>query len=309
VAAGEAVLIEAVESYLALRRSLGFVLHKAGCILRRFAKFSTDRGETHVVSATAITWAGMAGTPKERARRLSVVRNFALYARAEDDRHEVPPAGIFGRYRRQPLPYIYTPADIRRIVEAASHLGPTGSLRPDTYATLFGLLAATGLRICEALRLRVEDFTADGLIIRHSKFRKSRLVPLHETVVFELDRYLVRRQALLSTDPELFVSHLGSRLSYSRTSEVFRSLQRGLGLRDRPGRPNPRLHDLRHTFAVRALEACSGSRDHIDRHILALSTYMGHVSVESTYWYLQATPELMAGIKESWESFVKEAKS
>ena len=169
------------------------------------------------------------------------------------------------------------------------------------YATLFGLLAATGMRIAEALAVRLDDVTADGLVIRQTKFQKSRLLPLHATTQQALDRYLTARQKLDPTDHTLFLSVAGEPLPYNTVRRVFLQLLDRTHLAAAHAGRNPRIHDLRHTFAVRSLEQCRHDRAAVARHILALSTYLGHAHVTDTHWYLQATPLLMGQIAEAGE--------
>lgn len=176
-----------------------------------------------------------------------------------------------------------------------------GSLRPSTYSTLLGLLAAAGLRISEALGLRLGDLGADGLLIRATKFRKSRLVPLHPSCTAALDRYLARRRGLAGAEDNLFVSLQGNGLRYSTVNATFLELVREMGVHPGPGLVGPRLHDLRHYFAVRALEACPPDPSSITKQTLAVSTYMGHVQVASTYWYLRATPSLITAVADASE--------
>ena len=161
-----------------------------------------------------------------------------------------------------------------------------------TYVTLFSLLVSTGVRISEALALQLDDLTADGVLIRQTKFRKSRLVPLHATAREGLGRYVARRQQA-GGDAPLFVSTLGTRLAYSTVGATFRELTRSIGLRGKPGTPGPCIHDFRHTFAVRVLESCRGEKNEIARNMLALSTCLGHAHLSDTYYYLHATPKLM----------------
>jgi integrase len=161
---------------------------------------------------------------------------------------------------------------------------------------LFGLLAATGMRISEALAICLDDITADGLVIRQTKFQKSRLLPLHHTTSRALNQYLSVRVQLRTTADTLFVSTTGNVLSYNTVQGIFLRLARSVGLRGKPGQRGPRIHDLRHTFAVRSLEQCSHDANAVARHIVALTTYLGHAHVTDTYWYLQATPILMAQI-------------
>jgi integrase len=181
------------------------------------------------------------------------------------------------------LPLSYRP-------QAELLLQPAGSIRPLMYSTLFGLLAATGMRISEALAFRLKDVTADGLIIRQTKFQKSRLLPLHDTTRRALDEYLRARARLGTLDDALLILTTGKAPSYNTVAPVFLRLARLVGLRGEPGQPGPRIHDLRHTFAVRSLEQCRHDRETVARHILALSTYLGHAHVTDTYWYLHATP-------------------
>lgn len=297
------MLIEAVESYLKVRHAAGFDLKYTEKVLRRFSQFGADRGEKHVHAQTAMEWATLAASPGERSRRLKAIIRFARYAKAEDDRPEIPPDGIFGYHKKRRVPFIFSPTDVSHIVEQAMHLGPSGSLRPHTFATLFALLSATGMRVSEALALRMDDITSDGLIIRKTKFRKSRLLPLHATAVSGLERYLVRRSHVTGDD-HLFVSLNGHGFCYETVRSVFHRVVHAAGIGD-SDRRKPRIHGFRHTFAVRALEACPCDRDHVGRHILALSTYMGHAHVADTFWYLEATPQLLGDIAKAWETFVK----
>ena len=186
---------------------------------------------------------------------------------------------------------------VRQILEEAGRLGPQDSLRPHTYRTLFGVLASCGLRISEALALFVDDVTPDGLLIRETKFRKSRLVPIHPTTERAVEAYIRRRRKVAGNVEHLFVSMRGGPIAYPTVSAIFLAIVRKLGQRAAPGQPGPRIHDLRHTFAVRALEACP--RAEVAGNMLALSTYLGHGHVADTYWYLQVTPQLMTGIADA----------
>lgn len=297
------MLAQAVASYLAVRRACGFDLKTEGNLLRSFAAFSDTKGKHHVCAETAIEWAGWAESIHQRARRLGNVIRFTRYVRAEDPCHELPPAVFGSENRQRPIPYIFSQDDIQRLVHAASQSGYR-TLRRHTYSTLFALLACTGLRVSEALRLRFEDITPDGLVIRCSKFRKSRLVPLHETAQAGLERYLERRRPYAPFDNHVFVSLRRKPLLAADVEAAFRTAVDTIGLPRGPRLPRPTPHSLRHTFAVRALEACPDGRDRITKHMLALSTYLGHGKVSDTYWYLEATPDLMRNIAERCESFV-----
>lgn len=173
-----------------------------------------------------------------------------------------------------------------------------------TYRTLFALLAATGLRVSEALGLRIIDVTDDGLVIREAKFRKKRLVPLHPTTRAAIGRYLAARRYWGGAEDHLFVSQHGGALPYQTVVATFLRLVRSVGLRGAPGQPGPRIHDLRHTFAVRALEQCPANPAAVTRHTLALSTYLGHGHVAATYWYLHATPRLLEAVADATEAFL-----
>jgi integrase len=223
---------------------------------------------------------------------------------AEDPRHEVPPADVFRGRRQRPTPYIFCEEELQQLLGAAGRLGPPDSLRPCTYQTLFGLLAVTGMRVAEARNLHVQDVTADGLLIRATKFQKSRLLPLHATTRAALEHYLARRRRIAGLDLHLFVSRRGGPLSRTVITQTFHRVLTAAGIPQVPGRRRPRLIDLRHTFAVRALEASPETRDAIGRHTLALTTYMGHTCVASTYWYLESTPQLMADIARSCATFL-----
>lgn len=297
------MLAHAVESYLAVRRACGFELEPIGKRLRSFATFSDARSKSYVCSQAALEWAGLARSVTQRARRLGDVIRFARSVRAEDPRHELPPAVFGSENRRRPVPYIFSRHDIERLVQAVSQWG-CRPLRRYTYSTFFALLACTGLRVSEAIGLRFEDITPDGLVIRCSKFRKSRLVPLHDTARAQLAHYLERRRLYAPFDDHVFVSLRGKPLLLRDVERAFHAIVTKIGLPRGPGRPRPTPHSLRHTFAVRALETCPDGRDRITQHMLALSTYLGHSKVAHTYWYLEATPELMRNIAERCESFV-----
>jgi integrase/recombinase XerD len=295
------VLAQAVESYLAVRRAAGFALRCEGSYLKSFVAFSRTRKQHYVSTDIAIEWAGLAPSVPQRARRLGIVIRFARYLRTEDMRHEVPPP-VFGRDRRpRPTPYILTHKQIQQVVIAASR----SRYRPcgPTYSTLFSLLSCTGLRVSEAVHLQLDDIMPDGLLIRHTKFRKSRIVPLHETARTALEQYLQKRRSYACFDEHVFVSLRRKPLSVQVVDQVFRMIVKQIGLSPGHGRARPTPHSFRHTFAVRALKTCPDGRDAITKHMLALSTYLGHSKVEHTYWYLEAVPELMRDIADRAEQF------
>jgi integrase len=297
------MLSSIVEHHIALHRATGYLFRKQSGLLRLFARYAEAHGDQVVRAATALAWAAEAPSAGTRRGRLLVVCRFARLMLAEDPRHEVPPPGAFGPQPPRRTPYIFTPEEISALLDAAAALGPKGSLRPKMYVTLLGLIAATGLRISEALALQLKDITSEGLVVLQTKFRKSRLVPLHDTTRRALDRYLAARSRLAGADISVFLSERGTRLAYGTAITTFLGLVRRLGIHPGPGKRGPRIHDLRHTFAVRSLEHCSGGRRAVDRHMLALSTYLGHAHLVDTYWYLQATPTLLAGVAVQSEAF------
>jgi len=296
-----------VESYLAVRRALGFKLDTVGWRLRMYARFAEARGDRHMRTATVIAWAATARSPHARHIRMRDAVHLAAYLRAEDPAHEMPPRDAFAYCWHPRPPYVYSAEEIDRILQAMGKLRPVGSSRGPTYQTLFALLAVTGMRVREALDLRIEDLTADGLLIRESKFRKSRLLPIHPTTRAALTAYRERWRPLAAPEDVLFVSLWRRPLAYSTAAKLFLVVARDLGLREpapAPGVPQrgPRIHDLRHAFAVRSLEDCPEGQEAINRHMLALSTYMGHTMVRYTYWYLHATPQLMGDIADACEA-------
>ena len=185
-------------------------------------------------------------------------------------------------------------------------LSPRGAMRAQTYTTLIALLACTGLRVSEALGLKFADITDDGLLIRETKFGKTRLVPLHDTAALALRRYVIRRRQLGAGDDHVFVGGHGRPLPYSAVHSTFKTLLKAAALWPTAGRHRPRLHDMRHAFAVRALQASPSGRSRIGQHMVALATYLGHVNIYATYWYLEATAELLTDIAVAGETFMSE---
>lgn len=291
------MLSEDMTRYVDLHRGLGFRFHTQHGLLRSFVVFAESHGDMFIHSRRVLDWASHAPSSPQRRNRLITIRRFALAPRAEDIRHEVPPADAIGRERfRRRTPHIYTPDEISRLIGAAARMLPAESDRPPTYATLFGLLAATGMRISEALAPHLDDVITDGLIIRQTKFQKSRLLPLHTTTRSALDKYVSLRKRVKASAETLFLSGKGDVLGYNTVRGVFSRLARSADLSGKPGQRAPRIHDLRHTFAVRSLEQCGNDPNTVARHLVALTTYLGHAHVTDTYWYLQATPVLMTGI-------------
>jgi integrase len=297
------MLREAVNRHIELYQSMGFKYRVQAYALRSFADFAEQRSEEFVRADSVLEWAESAPSIRQRHDRLRTVYRFACALNAEDQRHEVPPTAVFGGAPRRPRScHIFTPDEIERLLRAASELAPRGSIRPITYTTLVSLIACTGLRISEALKLELSDLTEDGLLIRATKFQKSRLVPLHDSANHSLQQYLAARCRFAPTASTLFVSRNGAKLTYPTVITTFLILARSTGLRGGPGQTGCRLHDLRHTFAVRSLEQCPSDRRSIARHMAALSTYLGHAHVSDTYWYLQATPKLLGDIATAAEA-------
>jgi integrase/recombinase XerD len=268
------------------------------------AGFAFELKQPHVRTATAIKWASQAKSVAQRHTRYQTICRFTQYVRVEDPRHESPPANHFCYRLTRRVPHIYSREEIAALVLAATKFSSSDPLQPRTYASLISLLAATGLRISEALNLLVSDITPGGLLIRRTKFQKTRLVPLHETAVTGIGHYLARRQEIRRGGDHIFVSEEGQPLIYWRVHSLFRTFLKSAGLKPSRGRW-PRIHDLRHTFAVRSLESSPTGRQRIGQHMLALATYMGHVNINATYWYLETTPELLREIAAVAENFVQ----
>jgi integrase/recombinase XerD len=303
MAGGLVMLITHAERYISLRRTLGFKLDDVSRNLDAFVRFAADRGDTHIRASTAVDWATETSSPHARYIRVRDVARLARFLHAEDSAHEVPTNPFYAPVRRR-LPYIYTPAEIVQLVGAASQLRRSYPFRRQVYGTLLALIAATGLRISEALDLRLSDVLPESVLqIRRAKFGKSRLVPLHPTAAKAFHQYLEQRCRLAVTDDHVFLSAGNQRISSSMVEYTFRRVLRLAGIAPSRIRP-PRIHDLRHTFATRALERCSAGREAVGRHFVALSTYMGHTDIAHTYWYMEATPELMTGIAAAAEALV-----
>lgn len=298
------MLSASIDHYLRVRRAAGYQLEGAEVLLRSFERFALRHRLAHVQTALACQWARQAPSPQQRDLRLDTVRRFARFAASTDPRHQVPPAGFFGGRRSRPLPYIYSPREVKQLLGAALRLGRRGELWPRTFHTLLSLLYVTGLRISEAIHLRLPDLCAEGLLVRRTKFRKSRLLPLHPSARRALEHYLRLRSRSGLPGDHIFLSKQGRPLTRQSAAGTFRTLVASLGLRQ-AGRPGPRLHSFRHGFAVRVLEQSPTARDQVGRHLLALSTYLGHSRVADTYWYLEATPPLMKDIRRDLERFLE----
>ncbi len=287
----------AAYDYLVTRRTMGYKLDEQGRLLGQFIAYLEDRGAEHLTIADAVSWATRppGGAMSWWAFRLSVVRPFARYLSTLDPVTEVPPAGLFPEPSHRIVPYIYSDDDLEGVLDAAGRLTPEH--RADTYRTLICLVAVTGMRVGEAVRLDRDDVDLDeGLLtIRNSKFNKSRQVPVHPTTVVALRAYADRRDRRRQKPkaPSFFTSAIGTRLLRDNVSTVFPRLVREAGLgRGASGRL-PRMHDLRHTFAVRCVIGWYQAGVDVDARLPLLSTFLGHVSPRETYWYLTGVPELL----------------
>jgi integrase/recombinase XerD len=286
-------LRQALADYLALRRSLGYTLARPAKLLGQFISFLEVAGAETVTVEHALSWARLPdGNSNWWAHRLSVVRGFANYLHSIDERHEVP-AGDLLRWRgRRANPYLYSDDEIVALIDAATVL--RFAFRAATYQTLIGLLAVTGMRVGEAIRLDLGDFDqrAGVITVRWTKFDKTRQLPLDPTTVDALRVYLARPDRPRTT--ALFCSPGGSRLVYSNVHATFRILRAQAGLQPKTATCRPRIHDMRHSFAVRSLLDAYRDGTDIGHRLALLSTYLGHVNPAGTYWYLSAAPELLA---------------
>jgi integrase/recombinase XerD len=302
-------LREAADRYLAIRRHLGYKLKTEGRMLGQFVVFCDARGLDHVTVAAAVEWATAPSGADVSwwAARLTVIREFARFQVAFDVRTEVPPTDLLPRGADRTMPYLYSPAEIVALLQAARSLA--NPLRAATAEAFIGLMAATGIRTGEAMGLDRDDADLAGavLMIRNSKFGKSRLVPLHRSTADHLTAYQARRDELCSrpATAAFFVSSYGTRLNYVSTSKAFALVLKTAGISAPAGTAKPRLYDLRHSFAVTTMASWYAAGADVPHLLPALSTYLGHISPATTYWYLHACPELMAEaakrLEASWE--------
>lgn len=310
-----------VQQYLQERRRLGFKLCSPGHALRNFARFVTGIGHTGPLTVDLMAqWARQVqprylvngqAADDTAARRLAALRPFMRWLQQFEPSTEIPDDCSFGPIPGRVAPHIYREAEIVALMGAARRLGPSDGLRAATYATLFGLIASAGLRISEALGLADLDVDLDGgvLTVRQTKFGKSRLVPLHPSAIGPLAAYRALRRQHVRPTPRttFFVGSRGVRrgepLGDRQAHRMFAQLREQLGWIDRGGHGQPRVHDLRHSFAVRRLVLWHEQGADLDQRMLALSTYMGHVKISNTYWYLSGVPELMALAGARFERF------
>ena len=287
-----------IEEYLALRRALGFKMELAARLLAQFDRYCARIGVTRVTTEAAVAWAtAPAGSsPGWWAQRLGIVRGFAAWAQTQDPRVEVPPADLLPGRAGRVVPYLYSDADIVALLAATDDLPVP--LQRHTYRTLIGLLSVTGLRIGEVIRLGRDDVHADRRVVRvvNSKFGKSREIPLHASSIEALRRYAEHRDQRFPAPPcgRFFLSSKGTPLRYSVVQPTFATLARQAGLQPRSPRCKPRLHDIRHTMAIRALADCYAAGGDVHAVLPLLATWMGHGDPSSTYWYCSASPELLS---------------
>ncbi|MFN8204505.1 MAG: tyrosine-type recombinase/integrase [Solirubrobacteraceae bacterium] len=294
-------LEDRLAGYLAVRRTLGYRLARAEKLLAQFIAWLDEQGEQTITTASALEWATLPPATESNwhAQRLSVVRGFAAHVHALDGAHELIPADLLPRRPRRAVPYLYTEAEINALMRSSSVI-PTPH-RAATMRALIGLLAATGMRIGEAIGLNQADIDHqhDLLTVVESKFGKSRQLPVDATTTRALRAYLARRDRPVPIEPTdaVFTSATGTRLTYCNVHLAFKRIVKHAGLAPRSAVCRPRPHDLRHTFAVTTLLDAyrddPGDGEHIQARIALLCTYLGHVNPGSTYWYLQAAPELL----------------
>ena len=290
-------LRQALADYLSVRRALGFRLERAEKLLGQFICYLEGHQATTVTTEHALDWAtSPGGDPWWHVLRLSAIRPFAAWLHTLDPAAEVPPAGLITAGTHRATPYLYSPAEVAGLMTAATRLPrPVSAL---TYPALIGVLAATGMRIGEAIALKISDFDDDAgiLTIRHGKFGKSRLLPLHPTTTTALTKYLAARGQLepRPASGHLFTSVTGTPLDYTKVHRTYRRLTSQAGITARSAACRPRLHDLRHSFAVASLLDWYRAGDDVQAQLPRLSAYLGHADPKHTYWYLSAAPELLA---------------
>jgi integrase len=288
-----------VEEYLSVRRGLGFALEQPAYLLRDFARYADTAGHRGPLTTELVVRWALASRSNEQAqavRRLGAVRQFARYRALADPATEIPPPGLLGRVPRRKQPHIYSDSELAALLYQASLLRPRAGLRPRTYVAFFSLLACTGLRLSEACRLAVEDVDLHvGVItVREGKFRKARLVPLHPSATAALARYAAERDACCTGPGRFFRTERAPGLDKEAVEKTFARIRQRLGWTAEGRARQPRIHDLRHRFAVRRLLRWYEEGADLDLKLLALSTYLGHAHVSDTYWYLTGVPELMA---------------
>ncbi len=284
-----------VDDYLRARRALGYRLERQEHWLRQLVEYLHQAGSVTLTNELVISWAQLPATaqPRHWAQRLGCARKFARYLQAVDPAAQIPPNAVFPAQRHRPMPFVWSHEQIQLLLTAASQLRPP--LRGLTHEALFGLLAVSGMRLGEAVGLLCDDVDLDAgvITIRHAKFDRPRLVPLHQSTTGALHRYRLARDRCCPAPrtANFFLSSVGTGLTRSGVDTTLRQLTTNLGLRTET--VHPRAHDLRHSFAVHTLIRWMQDGIGVDERIGVLSTYLGHVSPAGTYWYLTAVPELL----------------
>ena len=302
-----------LEDYLRLRRQLGYKMAEAECLLSSFVRFAEQNGAGYIRTKLALRWAVRPNIQRpQRAARLGMVRRFATYVSAHDARTEVPAQKLlpYRFSRRDPWPY--TESEVLRLIQKAQQIAPADKIKGLTLGTLFGLLAITGMRVSEALALEREavDWKQGLLTLRRTKGNKARLVPLHPSAAQALLRYAAIRDQVYPkpTHPDFFLWEGGDRLAYNTVNRWFLLVACQVGLRQPGDRRGPRIHDLRHYFAVRTLLNWYRAGADVEARLPELATYLGHVHARESYWYLSAVPELLQLATLRWERAGKGGK-
>jgi integrase len=288
----------ALDEYLAVRRALGYKLVLEGRLLRRFIEFAKRARADYITTELALKWATQPAhaQPSQWANRLGMVRRFARHCRPNDPRTVVPPPDLLPHQYRRVAPYIYSDQEIIRLLKAARQLSSAIGLRPHTFATLFGLYVASGLRANEALRLDRDDVDLINgvLTIRDTKFGKTRYVPVHPSTQRALQRYAKLRNRLCRIEQsQVLLSDRGTSVTYDMLRWTFVKVSRQIGLRGPRDSHGPRLHGLRHRLAINTLLKWYRRGVDVERHLPALSAYLGHAHITDTQWYLTVTPQLL----------------
>ncbi len=304
-----------LQSYLKIRRNLGYSLSTSERVLKRFVSFLEMKNEHYITTDLFLQWKQVFGIASKStwADRLSMVRLFASWLKCLDSRHEVPPQSLIHHCRKRKPPYIYTDAEIKNIIEAAGRLQSRNGFREITYPAFFGLVSVTGLRISEAISLNNKDVDLkDGIItVHYGKNGNNRILPVTECTKNHLKEYTIKRDRFFGNTPEpFFVSDNGFRLTDCAARYNFAAVGKMIGLRseqlyNKHGL-GPRIHDLRHTFAVKVMKNWYQEGKNIDKEMLKLVTYLGHTKPANTYWYIEAVPELLTLASLRVENYLDE---
>jgi integrase len=291
-----------LDNFLKLRRQLGFKLRVPGILLRSFVRFAERQRASIITTKLALQWATRPRHIQQvqKARRLGVVRRFAIYLSAIEPRTEVPAKRLLPwRYRRR-APYLYSAEDVQRLIEATNQIGvknPVKGVKGASHATLIGLMAVTGMRVGEVIALDRDgvDLSRGVITVRHTKGDRSRVLPIHSSTKKALQRYAILRDEAFPQPfcSSFFVSARGTQLVHCTVHRCFVSVASQIGLQKSGDRRGPRLHDLRHFFSIQTMLRWYRSDMDVEAHLPELSTYLGHAHVQGTYWYLSAVPELL----------------